>query len=158
MVYGGAARFTSDNPDWKEQYVDRARQLVARDKNHLSVVMWPLGNEAFYGCNPQSTYDEIKSTDQSRPVHYEGDPEAQTVDLFSQMYPKVANIIEIAQEPNFSKPLVLCEFVHAMGNGPGAIKTPRAVVAPVDAISRVRCLSSTASWYNTRRTMCGIGA
>ncbi|KAK5951077.1 hypothetical protein OHC33_007830 [Knufia fluminis] len=122
MVYGDSARFTSDNPEWKEQYVDRARQLVMRDKNHPCVVMWSLGNEAFYGCNHQSMYDEIKAIDQSRPVHYEGDSEAQTVDLFSQMYPKVDDIIDFAQKPDFKKPLVLCEFVHAMGNGPGAIK------------------------------------
>lgn len=122
MIYGNAGRFTSDNPEWKEQYVDRARQLVMRDKNHPCVVMWSLGNEAFYGCNFQSMYDLIKSIDQSRPVHYEGDSEAQTVDLFSQMYPHVDDIIKFAQEPNFAKPLVLCEFVHAMGNGPGAIK------------------------------------
>lgn len=122
IVYGGAARFTSDNPDWKDQYVDRARQLVMRDKNHPCVVMWSLGNEAFYGRNFQSMYDEIKSIDSSRPIHYEGDFEAHTVDLYSQMYPQVDAIIRFAQQPNFTKPLVLCEFVHAMGNGPGAIK------------------------------------
>lgn len=122
MVYGGAARFTSDNPEWKEQYVDRARKLVVRDKNHPCVIMWSLGNEAFYGCNFQSMYDEIKSIDRSRPIHYEGDFEAETVDLYSQMYPKIDDIIEFAQQPNFTKPLVLCEFVHAMGNGPGNIK------------------------------------
>ncbi|KAK5077449.1 hypothetical protein LTR70_009715 [Exophiala xenobiotica] len=122
MVYGGAARFTSDDLKWEEQYVDRARQLVMRDKNHPCVVMWSLGNEAFYGRNFQSMYDAIKSIDQSRPVHYEGDFEARTADLFSQMYPKVEDIIKFAQEPDFEKPLVLCEFVHAMGNGPGAIK------------------------------------
>ena len=122
MVYGDSARFTSDNPEWKEQYVDRARQLVMRDKNHPCIVMWSLGNEAFYGSNFQAMYDEIKSIDQSRPIHYEGDSKAQTVDLFSQMYPIVEDIIKFAQEPEFKKPLVLCEFVHAMGNGPGAIK------------------------------------
>lgn len=122
LVYGGAARSTSDNPDWKEQYVDRARQLIMRDKNHPCVVMWSLGNEAFYGCNFQSMYDDIRSVDQLRPIHYEGDFEAKTVDLFSQMYPQVDEIIKFAKEPNFTKPLVLCEFVHAMGNGPGAIK------------------------------------
>ena len=54
LIYEGAARWTSDNGRWREAYVDRARQLVARDRNHACVVMWSLGNEAFYGCNFKS--------------------------------------------------------------------------------------------------------
>ncbi|KFA64367.1 hypothetical protein S40285_02957 [Stachybotrys chlorohalonatus IBT 40285] len=112
--------FTSDNPDWKEQYVDRARQMVARDKNHACVFMWSLGNEAFYGKNHQAMYDVIKELDDSRLVHYEGDQEAQTADIFSRMYPSVDNIInDFAKQKEWHKPLVLCEFLHAMGNGPG---------------------------------------
>lgn len=84
--------------------------------------MWSLGNEAFYGCNFQSMYDWIKSYDSTRLVHYEGDVEAKTVDIFSKMYSKVGLIVDFAKEENFDKPLILCEFIHAMGNGPGAIK------------------------------------
>lgn len=115
-------KYTSDNPDWKDQYVDRALQLCTRDKNHPCVVMWSLGNEAFYGRNFQDMYDSIKQIDDSRPIHYEADHEAQTADLYSQMYPFVDDIISFGKEANFTKPLVLCEFVHAMGNGPGNIK------------------------------------
>jgi beta-galactosidase len=79
LVYSKAARWTSDNPAWEEAYVDRARQLVMRDKNHASVIMWSLGNEAFYGSNFQKMYDWIKSYDATRLVHYEGDTHAQTV-------------------------------------------------------------------------------
>jgi beta-galactosidase len=79
LVYGKAARWTSHNPAWEEAYVDRARQLVTRDKNHASVIMWSLGNEAFYGRNFQKMYDWIKSYDPTRLVHYEGDTHAQTV-------------------------------------------------------------------------------
>lgn len=121
-VGGDAAKFASDNPAWKEAYVDRARQMVARDKNHPCVVLWSLGNEAFYGQNHQAMYDHIKSVDQSRLVHYEGDWFAQTADIFSRMYSPVAEIIDFAKEDNWNKPLVLCEYMHAMGNGPGAIK------------------------------------
>ena len=121
-IQGPGGSWTSDNPVWEAQYVDRANQLVSRDKNHPCVVMWSLGNEAFYGRNFQSMYDHIKSIDKSRPIHYEGDFEAQTVDLFSQMYSSVDSIIQFAGEKDFTKPLVLCEFVHAMGNGPGNIK------------------------------------
>ena len=78
-IDGNAARWTSDNPAWEEAYVDRARQLVMRDKNHTSVIMWSLGNEAFYGRNFQKMYDWIKSYDPTRLVHYEGDTHAQTV-------------------------------------------------------------------------------
>ena len=97
-------------------------QLVMRDKNHACVVMWSLGNEAFYGRNHQSMYDVIKSLDQTRPIHYEGDREAKSADMFSMMYPSIDKIIKFGQEENFRKPLVLCEYAHAMGNGPGAIK------------------------------------
>ncbi|ETN45231.1 uncharacterized protein HMPREF1541_10108 [Cyphellophora europaea CBS 101466] len=122
LSYDRAARWTSDNPEWKDQYVDRAVQLVNRDKNHPCVIMWSLGNEAMYGRNHQAMYDKIKTLDTSRPVHYEGDREAKSADLFSQMYSSVDSIIDFAKEENFTKPLVLCEFIHAMGNGPGNIK------------------------------------
>lgn len=119
---GDPAKFASDNPDWEEAYVDRARQMVMRDKNHPSIVLWSLGNEAFYGRNHQAMYDYIKSVDNDRLVHYEGDREAQTADIFSRMYASVDYCIDFAKQEEWTKPLVLCEYVHAMGNGPGAIK------------------------------------
>jgi beta-galactosidase len=123
IVYGRAARWTSDNPAWEEAYLDRAKQLVMRDKNHASVIMWSLGNEAFYGRNFKTMYDWIKSYDPTRLVHYEGDRNAESADVFSRMYPSVSSIIDFAtQTKTWEKPLILCEFVHAMGNGPGAIK------------------------------------
>ncbi|KXJ90728.1 intracellular beta-galactosidase BgaD [Microdochium bolleyi] len=117
-----AAKWTSDNPEWKEAYVDRAIQLVRRDQLHPSVVVWSLGNEAFFGRNHVSMYEYIKSFDDSRPIHYEADIHADTMDMYSRMYPAVEEIIEFAEDKNKTKPLVLCEFVHAMGNGPGNIK------------------------------------
>jgi beta-galactosidase len=117
------ARWTSDNPDWEEAYVDRARQAIYRDKNHACVVIWSLGNEAFYGRNHQKMYDFIKSYDQTRLVHYEGDYEAKTVDMYSRMYTSAEEIIKFATgSETWEKPLVMCEFEHAMGNGPGNIK------------------------------------
>jgi beta-galactosidase len=122
-LWGDAASWTTDNPDWKEAYVDRAMQLVMRDKNHPCVIIWSLGNEAFYGRNHQSMYDWIKSYDQTRPVHYEADYNAQTVDLYSRMYASVDDIVNFAtKDATWEKPLILCEYVHAMGNGPGGIK------------------------------------
>ncbi|KAF2763097.1 hypothetical protein EJ05DRAFT_25773 [Pseudovirgaria hyperparasitica] len=123
IAHAEAAKWTSDNPLWEDSYVDRARQLVVRDKNHPCVVMWSLGNEAFYGRNFQAMYDFIRAYDDTRVVHYEGDTHAQTVDVYSQMYPSVNSIVrDFGRAETFDKPLVLCEFIHAMGNGPGNIK------------------------------------
>ncbi|KAK7427337.1 hypothetical protein QQZ08_006106 [Neonectria magnoliae] len=118
------ASYISDNPDWEASYVDRAVQMVQRDKNHASVFMWSLGNEAFYGRNHQAMYDAIRKIDATRLIHYEGDQEAKTSDVYSRMYPEVSTVVDMALSvcEERKKPLVLCEFIHAMGNGPGAIK------------------------------------
>ncbi|KAL7619810.1 hypothetical protein AAE478_010355 [Parahypoxylon ruwenzoriense] len=120
-----AAQWTSDNPVWERAYVDRAQQLVRRDQLHPSVIIWSLGNEAFFGRNHRAMCAWIKSYDDSRPVHYEADIRAEIADLYSVMYPALETVIEFARaEPPSSgtKPLILCEFAHAMGNGPGNIK------------------------------------
>ena len=122
LTYGRAGKWLSDNKDWEHAYVDRATQMVHRDKNHPSIVIWSLGNEAFYGRNFQSMYDWIKAYDNSRPIHYEGDVLAQTTDMFSLMYPELDTIERFALEWKGDKPLVLCEYIHAMGNGPGNIR------------------------------------
>lgn len=122
VIGGDASKFLSDNPDWKEAYVDRARQMVARDKNHACVIIWSLGNESFYGRNHQAMYDCIKEMDKTRLVHYEGDGNAQTADIYSWMYPEIKRIDEFGKERDWKKPLVICEFLHAMGNSCGNAK------------------------------------
>jgi len=122
ITYGQAGHWLSGNPDWEEAYVDRAKHLVHRDKNHASVVMWSLGNEAFYGQNFAAMYHWIKEFDSTRLVHYEGDFEAETTDCFSKMYPTIAEIVSFAENWEGKKPLILCEYAHAMGNGPGSFK------------------------------------
>ncbi|KAI1822201.1 beta-galactosidase [Xylaria intraflava] len=129
-----AAKWTSDNPDWQKAYVDRAVQLVRRDQLHPCVVMWSLGNEAFYGRNHVAMYNWIKSYDDSRPIHYEADIYAQTADLYSKMYPPIGEIIDFANDKSITKPLILCEYVHAMGNGPGNIKEYVDVFYKYDAL------------------------
>ncbi|KAI1077283.1 glycoside hydrolase family 2 protein [Whalleya microplaca] len=121
-VGGDPAAFLSDNPDWREAYVDRALQLVMRDKNHPSVIMWSLGNEAFYGRNHQAMYDEIKKIDKTRLIHYEADQKAHTADIFSRMYTPIDEMIKYGKEEGWKKPFVMCEYAHAMGNGPGAVQ------------------------------------
>lgn len=129
MTFPKAAQFTSDNPSWRAAYLDRMEALVQRDKNHASVIVWSLGNEAFYGRNHKDMYHYSKTVDPSRPVHYEGDAHAETADMYSYMYPPVDRLAKLAttegvdpETGRFEKPVVLCEYAHAMGNGPGGLE------------------------------------
>lgn len=131
LTFKKAASFTSDNENWMAAYVDRMTQLIQRDKNHPSVIIWSLGNEAFYGRNHQAMYNYAKSFDPGRLVHYEGDVNATSADMFSYMYPSPEKLIELANTvqgsiESFEKPIVLCEYGHAMGNGPGALEVYQA--------------------------------
>ncbi|KAG5949934.1 hypothetical protein E4U53_005633 [Claviceps sorghi] len=124
LAFPQAAEFTTNNPTWKAAYVDRMASMVQRDKNHASVIMWSLGNEAFYGANHKAMYAYAKAVDPGRLVHYEGDAHAETADMYSYMYPSVERLVKLAKEEGvekgkFDKPIILCEYAHAMGNGPG---------------------------------------
>ncbi|MDD3323041.1 MAG: glycoside hydrolase family 2 TIM barrel-domain containing protein [Paludibacter sp.] len=103
-------------PEWTTNCVDRAMSLVERDKNHPSVLLWSLGNEAGSGSNFQAMYDWIKAKDPSRIIHYEGD--SRYSDVLSYMYPSVGTCESYGQSGN-SKPLMLCEYAHSMGNSTG---------------------------------------
>lgn len=117
-----AAKWASDNPEWHDAYVDRAKQLVYRDRLHPSVIMWSLGNEAFYGRNHTAMAQWIREHDSTRLIHYEPDLEAEHMDMHSRMYPHIHDIVAFAKDESKTKPLVLCEYIHAMGTGPGNIK------------------------------------
>ena len=117
-----AAKWTSDKPEWREAYLDRARQVVCRDRLHPSVVIWSLGNESFYGRNHTAMVEWIRENDPTRLVHYEPDLEAEAVDMHSRMYPSIESIVKFGEDQSKTKPLVLCEYIHAMGTGPGNIK------------------------------------
>lgn len=124
LSFSEAAKFTSDNPAWEAAYLDRMRSMLQRDKNHASVIIWSLGNEAFYGRNHQAMYHYGKKVDPGRLIHYEGDSQAETADMFSYMYPPPWQLIKYAKESGvkdgkYTKPVILCEYAHAMGNGPG---------------------------------------
>jgi beta-galactosidase len=125
LTFPKAAKYTSDNPSWTAAYVDRMEQMVQRDKNHTSVIIWSLGNEAFYGQNHKAMYEWAKEVDPGRLVHYEGDTQAASADMYSYMYMPVDLLIKLAKhegvnpDGSFDKPIVLCEYAHAMGNGPG---------------------------------------
>ena len=110
LTQAQAAKWTSDNPEWKDAYVDRADHLIKRDQLHPSIIVWSLGNEAFYGQNFKDMYKWIKQYD-DRPIHYEADREAETMDMYSVMYPTLERIVKFAEDESKTKPLVLCEFV-----------------------------------------------
>ena len=114
----------SDDPAWKSAYLDRMQQLVHRDKNNASVIMWSLGNESFFGQNHVAMYRWAKGYDTTRLVHYEGDHEYRASDICSSMYNSVSDLVSLATRDGdkYDKPILLQEYGHAMGNGPGALK------------------------------------
>lgn len=125
----------SDDVRWREAYLDRIRRTVERDKNHPSVVMWSLGNESGTGSNLAAMSAWVHGRDPSRPVHYEGDHSGEYTDVYSRMYPALEEVEAIcgdvgpirwttpAQAARVRRqPFVMCEYLHAMGNGPGAVE------------------------------------
>lgn len=126
----------SDDPSWREAYLDRIERTVERDKNHPSIVMWSLGNESGTGANLAAMAAWSQARDAGRPVHYEGDYTGAYTDVYSRMYSSIPETEAIGRYDSGalllgcsaaesarqrSKPFILCEYVHAMGNGPGAI-------------------------------------
>ncbi|MET3452160.1 glycoside hydrolase family 2 TIM barrel-domain containing protein [Curtobacterium sp. 1544] len=132
----------SDDPDWREAYLDRIARTVERDKNHASIVMWSLGNESGTGRNLAAMTQWVHDRDAERPVHYEGDYTGEYTDVYSRMYPTLQETESIGGGPatpllgcgpaeaarQRSKPFIHCEYVHAMGNGPGQIAEYEALV------------------------------
>ncbi|KJX97305.1 glycoside hydrolase family 2 protein [Zymoseptoria brevis] len=117
-----AKDFTSNNPEWRDANLDRAQHLVHRDKLHPSVIIWSLGNESFYGQNHTAMIEWIRAQDPTRLIHYEPDHDAKLVDMHSEMYQNVTDIMAFDKDKSKKKPLILCEYLHAMGTGPGNIK------------------------------------
>ena len=109
----------SDDPEWEAAYLDRMKRMVERDKNHPSIIIWSLGNEAGFGCNQKAMAKWTKAKDPTRFIHYEPDRNQEVVDIVGPMYASVLRTVEYAEEDNYDKPVILCEYAHAMGNGPG---------------------------------------
>lgn len=113
----------TDDPAWSKAYVDRSVRMVKRDRNHPSIIMWSMGNESSFGCCFRDAARAIRSLDQTRLIHYEGDDKAEVTDVYSTMYTRLKGLKEIAESTsNGNKPHVMCEYGHAMGNGPGGLK------------------------------------
>ncbi|MFS0821653.1 glycoside hydrolase family 2 TIM barrel-domain containing protein [Bacillus sp. 1P02SD] len=125
----------SQDPDWKDAYVDRMKRMVERDKNHPSIIIWSLGNESGFGQNHIEMAEWTKQKDPTRLVHYEGETRFimtqennnptrlhEAADMFSTMYTPHAIMEQLGSRTDLAQPHILCEFAHAMGNGPGGFK------------------------------------
>ncbi|MCF8346256.1 MAG: DUF4981 domain-containing protein [Bacteroidales bacterium] len=110
-----------NNSIFLKSHLDRTIRMVERDKNHPSVIIWSLGNEAGDGVCFDATYDWIKAKDPSRPVHYERAQRGRNTDIFCPMYMKIEDMLDYAMEIR-DKPLIQCEYAHSMGNSTGNLQ------------------------------------
>ena len=120
-THGVWDRLTKD-PIWRDAFVDRAARMFERDKNHPSVLVWSLGNEAGYGPNHDAMSEWLRAHDSTRLIHYHPAEDSPAVDILGPMYPPVAQIIEMAQKPDETRPVIMCEYAHSMGNSTGNLK------------------------------------
>jgi len=116
---GDLSRIT-DDPVWEPVYVERIERHIHAQKNHPSIIIWSLGNESGYGCNIRAMARAAKALDDTRLLHYEEDRDAEVVDIISTMYTRVPLMNLFGEYPH-AKPRIICEYAHAMGNGPGGL-------------------------------------
>lgn len=121
-THGIRDQYPGNHPDWSAACVARAQNMVHRDKNHASVVIWSLGNEAGGGSTFVNMRDWIKSYDTTRVVQYEGDDRPTISDIRSEMYDSPATVESRAKNTSDTRPYVMIEYCHAMGNSNGNFK------------------------------------
>ncbi|GBG95970.1 beta-galactosidase [Lactococcus termiticola] len=118
----------TDDEAWREQIMERVRGMVERDRNHVSIIIWSLGNESGYGSNHQASYAWLKSSDKTRPIQYEGGgADSPATDIICPMYSRVAetastsprSLYDWLGKPDENRPIILCEYAHSMGNSLG---------------------------------------
>ena len=139
--YQPADRLAQD-ARWMAAFVDRCQRMVERDKNHPSILMWSLGNESGYGVNHDAAAGWIRGFDPSRIIHYEGairgrwtdhgwggqkapNAGALSSDVICPMYPQIRHLVDFTNDPDLkddARPLIMCEYSHAMGNSNGCLK------------------------------------
>ncbi len=117
----------ADKPEWAAAHLDRMKNMVERDKNHPSVIIWSLGNEAGDGNNFLNNYKWAKERDNTRPVQYERAEKSTNTtekhtDIICPMYARIEQIEAYAKDENNDRPLILCEYAHAMGNSTGNLQ------------------------------------
>lgn len=120
MGYGEAT--LAKCPDYKSAHIERNRRNVQRSFNHPSIIFWSLGNEAGYGPNFEAAYDWVKAEDPSRAVQYEQAGKTGKTDIYCPMYYKYGQCQAYCEDASMDKPLIQCEYAHAMGNSEGGFK------------------------------------
>lgn len=111
----------ANKPNWKKAFMERTVAMVERDKNHASIIIWSLGNETGRGQNFHATYNWIKERDRSRPVQSEDSGLEFNTDIFCPMYDRMWEMLKYAENVQ-KRPLIQCEYAHAMGNSVGNLK------------------------------------
>lgn len=106
---------------WLVAHLDRTKRMYERSKNHPSIVIWSLGNEAGNGPNFEKTYDWLKSVD-PRPVQYERAEENYNTDIYCRMYRPIEDLLDYVARKDIYRPFIMCEYMHAMGNSVGGLK------------------------------------
>ncbi len=118
------ATWMTCNPLWKQELLDRMARTYYRDKNHSCVIMWSTGNESGYGENQKAMLDWLRDRKDGRLLHCEDASRmgaGKVADVYSRMYPSVQEILQWAEDPAMDQPVFMCEYAHAMGNGPGEL-------------------------------------
>lgn len=106
------------DPTWQRNFLERVQRMVARDKNHPSVIVWSLGNESGFGPNHVACSDWLRANEPTRPIHYHPAEDDPAVDILGPMYPSVQKIIDMAAKDD-PRPIIMCEYAHSMGNSTG---------------------------------------
>ena len=108
-------------PDWELPFIQRMSRMIERDRNFTSIVTWSMGNESGYGKNFETLYDYTKATDKTRPVQYEGGGYDAKSDIYCPMYARIWALRRHVNQRD-ARPLILCEYAHAMGNSVGNLQ------------------------------------
>lgn len=112
------------NPLWRKEHLERMERAVGRDKNHCSIIMWSTGNESGHGPNHIAMLEWLKSLNDGRLRHCEDasrKKDYRNTDVISNMYHDIPSVSQMAEDPDIRLPIMLCEYAHAMGNGPGDV-------------------------------------
>ncbi|HOT93209.1 MAG TPA: glycoside hydrolase family 2 TIM barrel-domain containing protein [Anaerolineae bacterium] len=117
------------DPLWQAAFLERGSRMVERDKNHPSVIIWSLGNESGHGPNHRAMADWIHAHDPTRPVFYDSADHEPYIDIVSKMYPTLEHLTALAQRPGETRPFIMAEYAHAMGNSPGNLKEYWEIIA-----------------------------
>ena len=123
----------ANRPEWKDAHLNRIIRMVERDKNHPSVIIWSMGNEAGDGTNFEAASDWIHLRDPSRPVHYERAELRPHTDIYCPMYSRIEELVAYAKDKQ-DRPLIMCEYAHSMGNSTGNLQDYWDVIEKYDQL------------------------